>query len=47
MEENLRPVFVECPKCGWVHFAVSEAYVKDWEEDWARLWLTYTRKSVV
>mgnify|MGYP006293611433 CR=1 FL=1 len=31
---------MECPKCGWVHFAVDEAYVKEWEADWARIWPT-------
>ena len=25
---------IECPKCGWVHFAVSEEYVRQWEADW-------------
>ncbi len=32
--------FVECSKCGWVHFAVSEAYVQQWEKDWEAYWPT-------
>ncbi len=31
---------VECPKCGWVHFAVTEEYVREWERDWAKFWPT-------
>lgn len=31
---------VECPKCGWVHFAVDEEFVVDWEKKWATFWPT-------
>ena len=31
---------VECPKCGWVHFTVSERYVRNWEKEWAKVWPT-------
>ncbi len=27
-----------CLSCGWVHFQVSAAYVKHWEEDWKVFW---------
>jgi predicted nucleic-acid-binding Zn-ribbon protein len=30
----MNDILVECPKCGWVHFAVNEKYVKNWEEEW-------------
>lgn len=25
---------LECPKCGWCHFGVSQEYVDKWEKDW-------------
>lgn len=28
---------MQCPKCGWCHFGVTEAYVRDWEATWATL----------
>jgi hypothetical protein len=34
---EFREMLLECPGCGWCHFPVTEAYVKDWEEDWQRL----------
>lgn len=31
---------VTCNKCGWVHFAVSAAYVKSWHDEWLEYWPT-------
>jgi uncharacterized C2H2 Zn-finger protein len=38
-------LLVECPQCGWVHFAVDEDYVKQWEDDWAKFWPTLDEKG--
>lgn len=37
---------VECPKCGWVHFAVDEAYVKNWEKEWQRYYQTWSKERL-
>jgi len=29
---------LECPKCGWCHFGVTEEYVQKWEKDWVVHW---------
>lgn len=35
---------IECPKCGWVHFAVSEEYVREWEKEWQALFKIKTKE---
>ena len=36
---------IECPKCGWCHFGVSEEYVKNWELEWERFWPTLDQEG--
>jgi hypothetical protein len=31
---------VECPKCHWVHFAVSKDYIEEWQDGWNKYWPT-------
>lgn len=37
---------VECPKCGWVHFSVSEAYVQNWEKEWQHYFETWDKERL-
>jgi uncharacterized C2H2 Zn-finger protein len=37
---------VECPKCGWVHFSVSEEYVQNWEKEWQHYFNTWSKESL-
>lgn len=37
--EAMMPL-MECPKCGWCHFGVTEAYVRNWEIEWKEFWPT-------
>ena len=37
---------LECPKCGWVHFAVSEEYVQKWEAEWAEYARTWPAEQL-
>lgn len=34
MQDRLN--LVECTRCGYIHFEVSKAYVRDWEIQWLR-----------
>lgn len=36
---------IECNRCGWVYFGVSEQYVTEWLEDWAKYWPTLDQQS--
>jgi predicted nucleic-acid-binding Zn-ribbon protein len=33
---------LECPKCGWVHFGISQKDVDQWLKDWQDRWPTMT-----
>lgn len=37
---------MECNKCGWVHFSVSEEYVKNWEKEWQHYFETWDRETL-
>jgi uncharacterized C2H2 Zn-finger protein len=37
---------VECPKCGWVHFAVTEEYVQKWEKEWQHYFNTSDKETL-
>lgn len=36
---------LECNKCQWVHFGVSEKYIDHWEKEWAERFKTMTPES--
>ena len=37
-------VIVECDKCGWLHFSVTEEYVQAWEKEWRLLFLVMDKE---
>jgi len=39
-------VLLECPKCGWYHFPVTEAYVRQWEEEWQQHFQEWDKETL-
>lgn len=35
-----------CNKCGWVHFTVTEQYIREWEAEWKHFFNTWTKQHL-